>query len=390
MNIKKLHKIWYCLCEIHFSINNCILIFLPKNGYFINLLDDRNMVFTYNVRHVLFFAISLIALQSWASTPVLLKLLEEKDYIGAKQYLVSLVDTIGIANRVPEQQADLLCTLCEINLLLNVHGEAKSYGLRALEISKNIQNDDLSTKIKLCIAATQTDNLEIDNKLRFYQETQKYVEMRKDPWLTRLWHNRFGYFLITVGESEEAIFHLKKSYQISKKNDFDVGFINDALNLSMAYIAVGKLDRSPRLLLEALDKANHIKDSIWITKSHLALGFYYTIRAEIHNASVHFESAKEVATRKGYSELLGLISMNIELNKRNYNRVIELGYEAKRRIELIPRSFAGFYLDSLLYLAYKGIDKPAEALIHLEQYQSFNSLMREQRYKSLLIENKYF
>ena len=47
-----------------------------------------------------------------------------------------------------------------------------------------------------------------------------------------------------------CIFHLKKSYQISKKNDFDVGFINDALNLSMAYIAVGNLYRSQRLLLE--------------------------------------------------------------------------------------------------------------------------------------------
>lgn len=340
-----------------------------------------------------FWGVMLFASAVRGSDPALQKFLREYDYVGARRYLIAQANSSENRNRPPEQQANLLCQLCEINHLLAIHSEAKDYGLQALEISKNLLDSTLITRIKLCIATTQVVNLENDNKLKYFQETQSYIQKRRDPRLTRLWHNRYGVFLMNFGELRKATPHLRKSYQISKKNGLGDGLMNDAVILALAYLVEGKLDSSYNLTYEAFEKASQKKDSLWIAKCHLSFAAYFMAKGKPQQEHIHLEKAKEISTVKGYSEFLGIVYsrlMRIALAAKKYNEVVRYGAEAEKKIEKTPYSFNKLYIDSLLYITHKKMGNPSKALIHLERFQSYITLAKQHDYESTIKENEYF
>jgi AraC-like DNA-binding protein len=251
---------------------------------------------------------------------------------------------------------------------------------------------DLVAEIKLCIASTKITKAGNENKLQFFKDTWPYIEKRQNPKLTRLWHSKYGFFLIQFGDTPKGIIHFEKSYRLAKKYEIEDGLIQDATLLGTAYAAVGKRDSAMALLMEGLKMATQKKDSLGIIKVHLGLAFHAAMTANSDQESKHLEQAKTICIRKGYADFLGIIYaslMRMALANANFEQVIQYGIEAEKVNGNDPLSFNNLYIDSLLYVSYKKLGKSSEALIHLEKFQSYDAMIKQQDYESFLKETKY-
>ena len=346
----------------------------------------------FTTRLCLFLVVLLFSDPVCGIDPVYQKLIQEYDYLGAERYLTAQINSPDSKKRSPEQQARMLCKLCETSNLLVKFAEGRTFGLQALGMSNTLRDSSLMTEIQLCLATAQSHLIENKNILYYFNQTKPYVKKRNEPRLSRLWNYSYGSFLLAYVDPLLGFDHIKKSYQLSKKYNLEDVLLLDALLLGTSYLAIGNLDSALFHLNEGLALASQRKDSLFIAKSHLGLAYYYSIVGDIYMENQNLEAGKQIALKKGYFNfLIGIYSffMHKAMFTQDFDAVVKYGLEAEKcspgGTYLVQQAF----IDSLTYQAYKYLNNPSKAMYYLERFQSSSSKIYRQNFEAQIKENEY-
>ncbi len=268
------------------------------------------------------------------------------------------------------------------------NADSALYSVRtALHLAKG--NNDSALVVNTWKAAAYTYNLAgiNDSSVLFSKLMLDYGERNNDLKLTKNALNALAAMANKNKKPEVALQYFKEAYVINKVLNDTADLGGNMFNLGLTYLNLNILDSSLYSLQKSIEHSRKFNNTDLLILT-------YNVTAGCYRKMENFDKQKEylllsnqLAEKTGnYRYTANNLSqlMMTALKKQNYEEALSFGDKAITFLSEHPAPAFQITIDSLMYVAQKGLNNYAKAL---EYYQSFvhrkNAIYNEKQLKSL-------
>jgi signal transduction histidine kinase len=177
------------------------------------------------------------------------------------------------------------------------YNEALALGLEALEICRNLKNNDLTAQAYNNLANEYQYLGDLKSAATNYLNALIFSENANTPLRYQRYSNNLASVFLQLEEKDKSFYYAKKSYDLAIKNKDSVGMASSLVNLSLSEVLNEKYDDALAHLQGVLKLGKALKDDS------------YVLDALINMADVK-------AKQKNYKAALGLYQQSFHVLKK--------------------------------------------------------------------------
>lgn len=258
---------------------------------------------------------------------------------------------------------DMLLTIAFFYYNLNLYDSSESYFLKALSLSKEMNDNDREIQIRLKLSGFYDQINQIKKELEQLNEVLLIANQSKNQKaISSVYYSIGDIFFYQKKNYDLALSYYQKAYSNipADKEDMEAAVLND---ITRVYIAMNKDSLALKYSLKTLSIAEKINFKHQISEAHKNLGTIYDHQGELEKAIYNYNYCYDLGCDKCskinfHSALIKMGDAYLKLNKprealETYKKSLKLAQDFKANNELAVSNLkiGNYYSSSNIYLA---------------------------------------
>jgi AraC-like DNA-binding protein len=177
------------------------------------------------------------------------------------------------------------------------------------------------------------------------------------------------YFL--ENKHDQSLRYLQEALQVAQQIPAPYNTTIDKINITIPTFILNK-EKAISQVLKHLEEAQGNNDTISLTMAYLVLGQYYLQNQQTDQWEEILEKTIQFTAQSRFTVVYQLVAnqqLTNYINKEKYQEAIQLGNKLLNDTRINEfNTYGAMHLDSLMYLAYLGVEDNQKAIFYLKNY----------------------
>lgn len=272
--------------------------------------------------------------------------------------------------------------------LRNIDAALKS-GLEALALSKKSKDSTLVVDAWKSVAYAYNNTGKLDSAIFFTRLMLSYGERNKDDKLCRNAFTSMGTILSQNKRYDEAMRFFRNAQALTMKMNDSLSFSVSKLNIGLTFRYLNNTDSFLCYLSQAADLAKKFKQNDRLVYIYGMKADCFLDMKNYGEQKKYLLLANEIAEKIGNRQFLAMGYGNLTsgaLQSGNYREAIDYGMKALSLLREQPYPVLKAKVDSMMYVAYRGLGDFQKSLSFHETFVRGNEQVKGQKQKKELDE----
>ncbi|MEI6138494.1 MAG: tetratricopeptide repeat protein [Mariniphaga sp.] len=314
------------------------------------------------------------------------RLLKEGQYrIVSEKVAAQLKD--GTNNVSNNYRLFLFNTLGMAQFRLNNFDSAIFCARQALKLSSDSKDSALISETWKVMSYSFNRLGKLDSAIYFSNKLRNYAKRSGNDRQYRNSLVSLGTILMQNHRPAEALENFLEANSVNKKMRDTASCSIDYFNIGLVYLKLGQYDNCLKSLEEALEILQKFRNPDLLFMTYGTMADCYLVMGKKKERKKYVLLSIEVAKQIGSSQFMAMCYCNLiegNLNDREFSTAVKNGFVADSLLKKEPFPVQQMKLDSMMYVAYKNLSKPEEALARHESFMRIKNQVLGENEAALL------